>query len=256
MNLFCSDLDNTLIYSYKQEIGSDKRAVEIKDGKELSYMTQKSYRLLEKVKEHFCFVPITTRSLEQYRRIRLGSHWYPEYALAANGGILLDNNTVDLDWYQESKDLIKKAEKELKQSIAILEKDENVILEVRKVDDLFAFTKSNNPEKTIEILKKNIHMEEVNVYKNGQKVYVFPKILNKGNALRRLKDKCEPEFIIAAGDSDFDISMLQIAHKSFMPLSLNEIIGDIIGEKIVFNDKVFSDNMLEHIMSNSSAMQK
>ena len=46
MVLFVSDLDNTLIYSYKREIGKKKICVELYEGKEISFMTENSYRLL------------------------------------------------------------------------------------------------------------------------------------------------------------------------------------------------------------------
>ena len=44
MILFFCDLDNTLIYSYKHEIGSKKRCVELYQGREISFMTEQTYR--------------------------------------------------------------------------------------------------------------------------------------------------------------------------------------------------------------------
>ena len=51
MKILCTDLDNTLIYSYKHDIGIQKRNVEIYQGREISYITDKTYDLLKKVKE-------------------------------------------------------------------------------------------------------------------------------------------------------------------------------------------------------------
>ena len=70
--VFCSDLDNTLIYSYKHEIGSDKKCVEIYQGREVSYMTNRSCELLRQVRERMLFVPTTTRTVEQYGRVTFG----------------------------------------------------------------------------------------------------------------------------------------------------------------------------------------
>ena len=50
MILFHCDLDNTLIYSYKHEIKTKKRCVEIYQGREVSFMTEATCRLLNKVK--------------------------------------------------------------------------------------------------------------------------------------------------------------------------------------------------------------
>lgn len=40
---FISDLDNTLIYSYKKNIGGDTINVEVYEGREISFMTRGSY---------------------------------------------------------------------------------------------------------------------------------------------------------------------------------------------------------------------
>ena len=39
MDIFASDLDNTLIYSYKRDIGDNNTLVERYEGREVSYMT-------------------------------------------------------------------------------------------------------------------------------------------------------------------------------------------------------------------------
>lgn len=110
MKLFISDLDNTLIYSYRHEIGEEKVLVETKDGKELSFMSRYSYELLDKINSMICFMPITTRSVEQYARVMLSSRWKPGLALAANGGVLLQNGEPDREWYAESLRIINGAQ--------------------------------------------------------------------------------------------------------------------------------------------------
>ena len=82
MIYFCSDLDNTLIYSYRHDIGNEKVLVETKEGKELSYMTKVSYELLKQVSQKKELIPLTTRSLEQYSRIDFGNHRF-EFCKAA-----------------------------------------------------------------------------------------------------------------------------------------------------------------------------
>lgn len=86
MDLFASDLDNTLIYSYKRDIGTDTVCAEVYEGRQVSFMTKRSRELLEKVNQTMHFVPVTTRSVQQYERIRFGDTWSPRLALAANGG--------------------------------------------------------------------------------------------------------------------------------------------------------------------------
>lgn len=86
--VFHSDLDNTMIYSYKHDIGNEKRCVEIYQGREISYVTDRTHELLRQVQDRVLFVPTTTRTTEQYRRIDLGIGPV-RYALTCNGGVLL-----------------------------------------------------------------------------------------------------------------------------------------------------------------------
>ncbi len=100
MIAFFSDLDNTLIFSYKHDIGEKKRCVEIYQGREVSYITERTYGLLKYAASRLLFVPVTTRTEEQYRRIDLGVG-VPSYALVCNGGVLLINGQEDAGWYRE-----------------------------------------------------------------------------------------------------------------------------------------------------------
>ena len=49
MLIFHADLDNTLIYSYKHDIGSDTVGVERYQGRVISYMTGSSYEMLDQI---------------------------------------------------------------------------------------------------------------------------------------------------------------------------------------------------------------
>lgn len=217
MLLFTTDLDNTMIYSYKK-IGDVKAVcVEWKEGKELSYMTEKAYGLLQAVAQKAMVVPVTTRSLEQYRRIKLFQNGVPSYAVAANGGILLVEGEIHTQWYEKSKELTSYSQKELEKAVALLKKDRAVNFEVRIVDDLFVFTKSSDITKSIADLKKCLDMEKVFLDSNGEKLYVFPTILNKGTALKRLKQYLNKTVSFAAGDSAFDIPMLLEADSAVIP---------------------------------------
>lgn len=245
MELFCSDLDNTLIYSYKRHIGNHKVLVEAIEGKELSFMSQKSHELLEKVKKKIEFIPVTTRSLEQYCRIQFDSKQKPKYALVANGGILLVDDKINKEWLQNSKRMIEPCEKTLKKGISLLEKDQYVNFQIRKVDELFVFTKSSEPEKTIEYLKQKLNLDLVSLHRNGAKVYIFPKVLNKGLALARIKAFLGSNFVVAAGDSDFDVPMLKEADLGLYP---RELEGYRLPETCIpIKSHLFSEGLLQFL---------
>lgn len=226
MDWLLSDLDNTLIYSYKRALGADKRLVETKDGKELSFMSGRSYELLPQVRKKYCFVPVTTRSLEQYRRIFLPGTAPPSFALAANGGILLRDGRLDEGWYEASSAICEKAEAELRQAERILAQDPDVSFEVRRVDGLFVFTKSQRQELTVDRLRRELSLQKVQVWNNGSKIYVLPQGLSKGAAVQRLRALSGTSRILAAGDSEFDISMLMEADEAWLPESLRSILHE------------------------------
>ena len=95
MQIVHTDLDNTLIYSYKHEIGGPKTCVEIYQGREISFMTETSHRLLgqHSSKPRDLLLPTTTTTLEQYHRIDLGIG-EPDYAIVSNGGELRANSNA------------------------------------------------------------------------------------------------------------------------------------------------------------------
>ena len=241
MKIFTTDLDNTLIYSYKKDIGKDKVLVETKAGKERSYMSKISYDLLKKLN----FIPITTRSLEQYQRIKFFENYEPEYALVANGGILLHRGKIVREWYQKSLEISKKSAEELEKGMGLLTEDENVYFEVRKVDELFIVTKAFNIEMVIKKLKNNLNQNFVDVYNHGEKLYIFPKELNKGTSLERLKKILEVDEVICAGDSEIDISMLEKADISIFPERLKFVSSRQKEQYAISEKDIFSDKMLQ-----------
>ena len=246
--VFHSDLDNTLIYSYKHEIGVDKRCVEIYQGREISYMTNRSWELLQKIQQQILFVPITTRTIEQYQRIQLGKR-PPEYALVCNGGILLHHGEIDKGWYAESRRLISNCQEDLVRAEKLLRTDNNIIFEVRNIEQLFLFTKSAEPGETIQRLHKHLGESQAGLFSNGAKIYVVPKQLSKGVALRRFRDKMKAGITVAAGDSRFDVSMLEEADIALADWQLQK--EHIRGQHVTYfgEKEIFSDELLSNILS-------
>lgn len=214
--IFYSDLDNTIIFSYKK-IEGDAVCVEEKDGKKLSYMSTQSYELLQKINNKILFVPVTTRSLEQYERLSIIKNGFPQYALVCNGGILLKENKIYKPWFDETLNLIKPFLSEIKKGLQLLKEDKNIIFDIRFVDDVFVFTKSSNIEFSIKRLENNLDKNKVFVASNGSKLYIFPKILTKGEAVKRFLKLFNFQKTISAGDSIFDVSMLLKTDKSIIP---------------------------------------
>ncbi len=246
MIVFNVDMDNTVIYSYKHDIGNEKKCAEIYQGREISFITHKTQDLLREISEQILVVPTTTRTREQYERIDLGIGAL-KYALVCNGGVLLVDGEEDNEWYEKSLEMIKDSTSQLQRAVALLETDENRSFEVRFIRELFVFTKSDKPEETISMLKEKLDTDLVDVMSNGIKVYVVPKVLSKGNAVMRLKERLGAKKVIAAGDSEFDISMLQCADVAIAPSSLG-FDRNIANQIILVEDNVlFSKKVMEYV---------
>lgn len=251
MEILCTDLDNTIIYSYKHDIGDNKRNVEIYQGREISFITDKTYALLQKVKDRYLVIPTSTRTEEQYKRINLELGDI-KYALVCNGGVLLVDGIKDASWYEESKSLAAISHDAIKRAIVFLEKDDRRKFELRYVEKLFVFTKCNNPESVVEELKKHLCSDLVDVFNNGEKVYVVPVSLSKGNALRRLRKYLNPKKIIAAGDSEFDISMVEEADIGLVPYGFKEQFNISSNILEMSGEKIFSEALLEKCLNNKA----
>lgn len=247
MVIFHSDIDNTLIYSYKHDIGIDKVGVEIYEGRVISFMTAKTHMLLKEVARKTIFIPTTTRTLEQFQRIDFGVT--PDYALVCNGGVLLDHGKEDAEWYAESLELVKHAEAEMKKAQEYLEQDSNRSFELRYIRDLFLFTKSEKPLETVKGLKAVLDAAQVDVFHNGVKVYVVPKNMDKGTACERLKKRLQADYRMAAGDSEFDIPMLAAVEEAIAPKGLQEMYGLDVQAVCDEEKMFFSDFVLEHVLN-------
>ena len=206
--LFLSDLDRTLIFSYKR-LTEDNICVEEKEGKKLSYMTPRSAELLCHIAEKAEFIPVTTRSIEQYERIKFPCG-RPCFAVCDNGGNLLVNGVPDPLWRRLAEEHITPAMAEMERIKSFWESLEEVYFEVRLVDGTFIFTKSHTPIETLRLTVRQLCPKETELFDNGDKIYAVPKGINKGTAAKWLRKRMGGE-IIAAGDSLFDRQMLENA---------------------------------------------
>ncbi len=258
MIIFHADLDNTLIYSQKRAVWPEKIGVEVYQDRMISFMTPRSRDLMRKAvnSPDLLVVPTTTRTAEQYRRINFGGA-APQYALVCNGGILLKDGLEDELWYKRSLELTADCRRQLEFAEKCLGRDEHLSFEIRNVRSLFIFTKSERPELTAAELKHILDLSKVDVFCVGVKVYVMPKILNKGEAVRRfweylagLKTPAGDGGgcwrTIAAGDSEFDLPMLELAVDALAPEELREVCPE--GTLFPARGQVFSDFVLEFVL--------
>ena len=247
MVVFHMDLDNTIIYSYRHEIGEDRLEAEWYNGRNISYLTRETCEMLNELKEKALLVPTTTRTQEQYERINLqiGSI---KYALVCNGGVLLVDGKEDTEWYRTSRKLVDNCQAMLQKISAVLENDKRRIFEVRFIKELFLFTKCEEPEAVVRDLEKITDKALVEVFSNGSKVYAVPKALSKGAAVERFREYIGAKMVIAAGDSEFDISMFEKADVAFAPMKLAKKYQMKPNTRVLPNTRVYSEEVLTQVL--------
>ena len=226
--LFASDLDQTLIYSYRsimsKEIIPQIRPVEWLDDRFISYMTPSALSKLREISQQAFFVPVTTRTKLQYQRINFrGYDIMPQYAVTSNGGTIFYRGREDEDWAQRvfkgrdnclaGPDVIKKFEEVAHHSWVIAESG-------KWADNLFYYCL---------IEREKIPLAELAAFKiwasenrwelsvQGRKLYLVPRNINKNAAVRYIKDQENINYVVAAGDSLLDLEMLKVAELAIAP---------------------------------------
>lgn len=228
---FC-DLDRTLIYSESalRLNVSDENAprllcVEVRKGRPLSFLTEAAGRLVADLARAGVLVPVTTRTVEQYRRVRLpgpGS----KFVLCANGGRLLRGGVEDLDFTAAVSDRL---EVQAGPHAEILEFLQRVsrptggppfVHEVRDASGLFCYAVVNRaqvPAEWVEEVAAFASDRSWDVSVQGRKVYCVPAPLSKASAAREIANMLGAERVLAAGDSLLDADLLDVADLGIRP---------------------------------------
>lgn len=213
--VFASDLDNTLLFSRKYALETDL-CVEYLEGKPQGYLTQDAPRYLEQIMQRALFVPVTSRSMEQYRRIQFPAPCCPRYAVTTNGAILLVDGEMDRQWHQESLEAVLPWKDALEQMLQALRR-QPLARRCRLVDDMFAFAACDTPQDALELQALLRGTTPLAIELTGRKVYFFPPPINKGAAIPKLRRRFQADQIICAGDSPIDVPMLRQADIAFVP---------------------------------------
>lgn len=223
-----SDLDRTLVYSsaalalsMPDEEAPRLLCVEVHESRPLSYMTETAGRLLAELADTARFVPATTRTRKQYRRINLPCP-QPSYAICANGGHLLVNGRTDHDWNAEMRRRLADGSAPLAEIRAhlALTADPEWLRKERIAEELFAYLVVDRERLPVGWVKALAGWAEPlgwTVSLQGRKVYAVPKPLSKSAALAEVARRTGAQRILAAGDSLLDIDLLNAADSGWTP---------------------------------------
>lgn len=228
MKRLFSDIDNTLIYSHKHDIGEDKILVELRNGEKQAYMTRKTYEFLSSLRQRadFSLIPVTSRSKEQFERIfgLTGLLPEPKYAIIMSGGILLVDGKEDYAWTQETKEYIADALPEIEAAEDLMVADRDCG-KMWNPYHFMVFCESTNPSAVVSRLEESIDISRVIVYQDERKVYVQPKRMNKGLAVERFVRRFGATATIGAGDFALtDSPMLNAVNYAIIPFDFKDYL--------------------------------
>jgi hypothetical protein len=222
--LVASDLDRTLIYSRKaRELGADDApavCVEVYDGEQISYMSAAAAEAFRALAARVVVVPVTTRVIEQYRRVRLPGP-PPQYAIVANGGELLVDGRPDRAWKRT-------VAKRLAQSVPLADVWRHVgevcrpafTDKLRNAAGLFCYAvvrPSRLPDGFVAELTAWAQQRGWRTSLQGRKLYWVPEQLRKGTAVREVAERVGATTVLAAGDSLLDVDLLLAADRGIHP---------------------------------------
>ena len=226
--LVASDLDRTLIYStaalalsMPDEHAPRLLCVEVHEAKPLSYLTETAAELLVELADATQFVPATTRTRKQYRRISLPGP-QPRFAICANGGHLLVDGRTDHDWNAEMRRRLADGSVPLEEIRAHLAAtaDPLWLRKERIAEDLFAYLVVDRERLPVGWVKELAAWAEPRgwtVSLQGRKIYAVPKPLSKSAALAEVVRRSGADQVFAAGDSLLDADLLMAADAGWRP---------------------------------------
>lgn len=238
MTTFFSDLDNTLLYSHRHPLPGKPVLVETLRGKPQSFMTEKTYRYFQTL-DWLSVIPVTTRTRDQFTRLEgMAEAFGWRTALVCNGSVLLRDGQEDPAWSEESRRLAAEAQPALEAAytLACTLADPADLIDQRPF--LF-YIRGGDPGAVLSALQAQADLTQLTLLRDARKVYCFPQVLNKGTAVTRYRNAFGVSRVLAAGDSAFDLPMLEAADRCFCPGALSGQVENRY--KTVCGAGIFSD---------------
>ncbi|MGG5253894.1 HAD family hydrolase [Neobacillus sp. SM06] len=245
MMIIASDLDRTLIYSNRAiaELGCPDplqvKPVEQKDGKNISYMTLTGLRILEEVCRKSMFIPVTTRTTDQFKRIGIFRETFTtSYVITTNGAEIYYKGEIIREWSEHLAVLLKQNAAAKEEVAAYFQNQfscQSAVL--RHVNDAFFYFVFDKIPYWLDkqTIMKTAHLFGWNASMQGRKLYFIPKPINKGDALSYICERQGEQAIAGAGDSILDWDFLARCKVRLIPrhgeLANERLAADVLQTK-------------------------
>lgn len=216
--------------------------VEYYNGEPLSYMTNKTRNILSQLcdNHNVQIIPVTTRLYRQFSRIVLPSM---KYSILGNGSQLYIDGEIDYEWLTESLQYVNDCLPELCRARTLMN-NFNGNDYTKFCDDMFMFTKSDNPRGLTEHLCNNLDLSKATICEQGSKIYVLPRQLNKGFSIDRFRKRFCVGTTVSAGDAVLDFPMSEYSD-IFITSNCDCNFCNVIHSK----SNIFSDEIVDYISS-------
>ncbi|MCL6604103.1 MAG: hydrolase [Paenibacillus sp.] len=216
--IYASDLDRTLIYS-RSALGVPEDSpglvpAEIINGTTVSYISKIALSQLISLAGHIVFMPVTTRTVEQYKRINLFQETViPKYAVTSNGGNILIEGKVDMDWRTfigRQVELHSAPAEDIRFIVRSALRDEWVLSESYCDGLFFSFLVVRDliPQDVVSRLTDELYHLGWRVSLQGRKLYAVPEAVSKIAAVEHVRRSVQSEPMAASGDSLLDKCLL------------------------------------------------
>lgn len=255
--LVAVDVDRTMIYSpaavsLGSAAGHDAgELVQVEHYREApaSAMTARAALLWQELARVADLVPVTTRTMEQFRRVR-----WPggpvRHAITTNGARLLVDGEEDLDWSAEVLSRLCEGCAPIDEVRARLGSAGPWLLRTRDAEGLFCYAiieRAALPDEELDALRGWAASRGWVVSVQGSKLYCLPAPLTKSAAAEALARRLGSDMTLAAGDSLLDADLLSWAQHAIRPshgelhdagwscdgLAIAPGIGPLAGEQIL-----------------------
>lgn len=254
-----SDLDRSIIYSDKF-LDTDKKYtnIEIYKEREISYISLDTINLIKQIQYYGMFIPTTTRTVEQFKRIefnKYGIHF--PLSITSNGAIILKNNEILKSWSEEI-DKLKSNYEPIESMVEKFNDYLNVegITNFKVAEDTFFYIVVDFAKFNLDSIREYLNILESKnwkFYMSGRKIYFIPKEISKENAIKYLTKELKIESFYAIGDSVMDYGMLNISNKAYVLKhgDINKNQTENLFVSSTFNGMSGTEEILSNILDES-----
>jgi hydroxymethylpyrimidine pyrophosphatase-like HAD family hydrolase len=225
--IFASDLDRTLVYSKRaiEELGEFDKAllkpIEKKEGNWVAFMTEASFFALKELSLNSLFVPVTTRTTDQFNRFIIFKEDIPlKYAITSNGANILFKGEPMIDWSAHILNRMQAESVTQEELLAILKREGfQFDGQMKQAENLFFYFILNSlpPADDRKALNDLAVSYGWRTSIQGRKLYFIPCAISKGTALEFISNREEMEVIAGSGDSILDWDFLKNCQYRFVP---------------------------------------